>query len=60
MLLGAVVHESSFETRFHLGDHRLVDIAFLFAADGRFNIQIQEFLAIYDCNPKFFRVGCIE
>jgi hypothetical protein len=60
MAIFAVVDETGFERRFDTGDDTLVDIAFALFAAGRFDIDVDEFLSIDDCDAQFFLLRRIE
>jgi len=48
--LGAVVDEGRFEAGLDAGDDRLVDVALAFFFCGRFDIEIDQFLTVHDCD----------
>ena len=58
--LGAVIDESRFEAGLDAGDHGLVDVALAFFLGGRFDIEIDQFLTVYDRDAQFFGLRRIE
>ena len=58
--VSTVFHEAGFEAGFDAGDDTLVDIAFLLFLASRFDVEINQFLAIDDRNPEFLGLGCIK
>ena len=48
--LGAVVDKGRFEAGLDAGYHRLVDVALAFFLGGRFDIEVDQFLTINDCD----------
>ena len=60
MAFGAEVDESGFEAGFNAGDAAFVDIGlFLFAGAG-LDVQVVEFLAIYQGNTQLFRLSRVN
>ena len=55
-----VVHEASFQTRFNTRDDALVDIRLALFTAGRFDIDIDQLLAVNDADARFFGVRGIE
>ncbi len=60
MALGAIVYEGRLEARLDAGDHRLVDVALAFFFCGRFDIEVDQFLTVYDRDAQFFGLRRIE
>ena len=58
--IGAVVDERRFETGLDAGDDALVDIALALLLAERFDIEIDELLAIDDCDADLLRMRRIE
>ena len=58
--LGAIVEEHRLEGGFYAGDDALVDVALALLFAGGFDVEVNEFLAIDDGDPEFFRLGRIE
>jgi hypothetical protein len=58
--LGAVVDEGRFEAGLDAGDDRLVDVALALFLGGRFDVEVDEFLAIDDRDAEFFGLRRIE
>src|SRR2546426_4555693 len=58
--LGAVVHERGFEAGLDPGDDTLVDVAFSLFVGGRFDVEVNEFLAFDDRDTEFLGLCRIE
>src|SRR6266850_836057 len=58
--LGAVVHERGFEAGLDPGDDTLVDVAFSLFLGGRFDVEVNEFLAFDDRDTEFLGLCRIE
>ena len=53
MTIGTVVYKSRFEAGLDAGDYALVDIAFSLLFTCRFNVEVNQFLAIDNCDTEF-------
>jgi hypothetical protein len=58
--LGAVVDERRLEGGLHPGDDTLVDVALPLFLAGGFDVEVDEFLTVDDCDPEFLRLGRVE
>ena len=58
--LGAVIDESRFKTGFDAGDDRFVDVAFSFFLGGGFDVEVDQFLTIDDCDAQFLSLRRVE
>ena len=58
--VGAVIDETGFEAGFDAGDDCLVDVALALFLTGRFDIEIDQLLAVDDGYPKLFGLGGVE
>jgi hypothetical protein len=58
--LGAVIDESRFEAGLDAGDDGLVDVALALFLGGRFDVEVNEFLAIDDRDAEFLGLRRIE
>ena len=58
--LAAIIDKGGFEAGLDAGDDTLVDIAFALLFACGFNVQIEQFLTIYDCNAQFFRLRRVK
>ena len=57
MALRAVVNENGFERWLDAGDFRLVDVRLTLLLARVFDIEIDEFLAVDNCNTELFGLG---
>ncbi len=58
--LGTVVDEAGFKAGFDTGDDALVDVALALFLGGRFNVEVNQFLAIDNGDTEFFGLCRIE
>jgi hypothetical protein len=58
--LGAIVDETGFKTGFNAGDDTLVDVALALFLGGRFDVEVNQFLAIDNGDTEFFGLCRIE
>ena len=58
--VGAKVNKSGLKAGFNAGYFGPVDVGFLLFTGSGFNIQIEQALAIDECNPQLFLLGCID
>ena len=57
---GAEVDEGGFQAGFDAGDATFVDVGFLLLTSAGFDIQVVQFLAIYQCNAQLFGLSCVD
>jgi len=50
----AVVDETGFKTGFYAGNNTLVNIAFPLFTARCFNVNVDKFLAVDNCDPQLF------
>ena len=60
MAFGTVVNEYGFERGLDTRDFGFVDIAFALFLASVFDIEIDEFLSVYNGNAQFFCLRCVE
>jgi len=58
--IGTVVYEGRFEAGLDTGDDRLVDVALAFFFCGRFDIEVDQFLTVHDCDAQFLGLRRVE
>ena len=58
--VAAVVHERRFQPRLDAGDATLVDVGFLLFPRGRFDIEVVEFLAVYEGHAQLFLLSRVD
>ena len=51
------VHEGGLQARLYAGDFGFVDACFLLLSSPALDVQVKEFLTIYEGNPNLFRLG---
>ena len=60
MALFAVVNEARFEARLDAGDDALINVGFTLFATERFDVDVDELLAVDDSHAGFLSMGRIE
>src|SRR6185503_13555881 len=58
--LRAIVDEGGFEGGLYAGDDPFVDIALALFLAGGLNVEVDQLLAVDDCDPEFLRLGRVE
>jgi len=57
--LGAEIDEGSLKAGLHAGNTTLVDIGLFLLAGPGFDIQVEQALAIDQCDTQLFRLSCV-
>jgi hypothetical protein len=57
---GAIVDERRLEAGLDAGDDTLVDVALALFLAGRFDVKVDQLLAIDDGDPEFLGLGRVE
>ena len=60
MPLGAVIDEDGLQGRLYAGNNPFVDVALALFLAGGLDVEVDQLLSIYDRDPEFFRLGCVE
>ena len=60
MTVRPIIYEGGFEAWFDAGDNTLVNITFALFSTSCFDIEVEEFLSIDDCNAQFFCLRCVK
>ena len=60
MAICAEVHEGRFEARLDASDFAFIDIGFLLFAGAGFDIEIEQALAIDQCDTQLFGLSCVN
>lgn len=60
MTLGAEIDEGGLKAGFDAGDAAFVDVGLLLFAGTGFDVQIVEFLAVYQGNTQLFRLSRVN
>ncbi len=56
----AIFNETGLKTRFDTGDDCFVNVAFSLLFTGCFNVEVDQFLTIYDGDAEFFRLRRVK
>ena len=60
MTIAAVIDKGGFETGLNAGDFGLIDIGLFLFPDAIFDVQVVEFLPIYQGDTQLLFVSCID
>ena len=58
--VGTEVHEGGFEAGFDAGDLALVDVGFFLFAGTGLDVEIEQALAVYQCDTQLFGLSCVN
>ncbi|MNM69398.1 hypothetical protein D3C81_809920 [compost metagenome] len=60
MAVGAEIDEGSFEAGFDAGDAALVDVGLFLLAGARFDVEVEQALAVDQGNAQLFGLSCVD